>query len=549
VRLQILGYKIIVMWECQWVEIKKINPAINTFVKQNEDNFKPLNPHDAFFGGRVEVFKMLVDDKKTKMNYEDVISLYPHVNATCKYPIGHPQFIMKDFGDYDTIADRVFGFIRCKILPPNKLYIPVLPGKYGNDKKLLFSLCKACVEEIPRKSSLCSHTDEERCLTGTWFSEEIKLAIKQGYRIKKIYSAYTFKETSTELFSSYIKKFYKIKLLASGKPHDTETPEKMKKYIEDVKDKEGIDLEGEKFESNPGLRQVSKLMLNSLWGKFGTRRILTAHKFCSSIQDLERIFDDISVKACDVVEVTDKIVIAMYEKKNVDFVNINNVNNIYIAACTTAWARIKLYEHLEKANERAVYCDTDSIIYIDRPLNNLITGEYLGQLKSELPKNYYIIMFCSVAPKIYGYIVGNISANEEYTFPNDSPNEYVKMKGFKISATTNTAFNFKNIKAMIEHEGSSAGLQFIEIKDRKNHDTLIATQRLIANEIHQKTPLKISKNVNEKAISIYNPRAIKINSKWIIKSVPEQKIFTYNYDKRIVIKNSYDTLPFGTKNN
>ena len=41
--------------------------------------------------------------------------------------------------------------------------------------------------------------------------------------------------------------------------------------LDDYRDKEGIELGPEKIEKNPGLRTLAKMMLNSMWGKFGQR--------------------------------------------------------------------------------------------------------------------------------------------------------------------------------------------------------------------------------------------------------------------------------------
>ena len=42
----------------------------------------------------------------------------------------------------------------------------------------------------------------------------------------------------------------------------------------------------------------------------------------------------------------------------------NNYNtNVFIAAFTTSWARIRLYEALDILGEQVLYYDTDSIIY------------------------------------------------------------------------------------------------------------------------------------------------------------------------------------------
>ena len=61
---------------------------------QSLEIVSPLEPRDAFFGGRTEAFKLYEDatvEKYTK--YYDVTSLYPFVNKTGKIPLGHPEII------------------------------------------------------------------------------------------------------------------------------------------------------------------------------------------------------------------------------------------------------------------------------------------------------------------------------------------------------------------------------------------------------------------------------------------------------------------------
>ena len=64
----------------------------------------------------------------------------------------------------------------------------------------------------------------------------------------------------------YVNTFLKIKQEASGYPKDCVTEEQKQAYIEDYYDHEGIHLDPEKINYNPGLRSLAKLMLNSFWG-------------------------------------------------------------------------------------------------------------------------------------------------------------------------------------------------------------------------------------------------------------------------------------------
>ena len=70
------------------------------------------------------------------------------------------------------------------------------------------------------------------------------------------------------MFKEYVNTFLKIKQEASGYPEDCITDEQKQAYIEEYYEHEGIRLDPEKVEYNPGLRSLAKLMLNSLWGMY-----------------------------------------------------------------------------------------------------------------------------------------------------------------------------------------------------------------------------------------------------------------------------------------
>ena len=57
----------------------------------------------------------------------------------------------------DTYDRNWFGFIKCKVIPPRGLYLPILPYKQRckqNAHKLLFGLCRTCMARINAK---CTH--------------------------------------------------------------------------------------------------------------------------------------------------------------------------------------------------------------------------------------------------------------------------------------------------------------------------------------------------------------------------------------------------------
>ena len=107
----------------------------------------PLNPRMALYGGRVEVCNMLGHsaDPATAAAYIDVVSMYPSVQHTSKYPIGEMEVLRNH-----TVADMTrsdgsffmpwFGVMQIKLLATRRLSHAPVPFRTA-DKKLLFPLC------------------------------------------------------------------------------------------------------------------------------------------------------------------------------------------------------------------------------------------------------------------------------------------------------------------------------------------------------------------------------------------------------------------------
>ena len=129
-KIRELGYNFAEIYECDLTrntDFKKVN---------NVEIVTPLNPRDAFFGGRTNVTKFKYDFKDNeKGKYVDFVSLYPTVQFFKTYPVGHPTKILNPI----TYDSKWFGFIKCKVDPPRNLYHPVLPAQMqcGKSEKLL----------------------------------------------------------------------------------------------------------------------------------------------------------------------------------------------------------------------------------------------------------------------------------------------------------------------------------------------------------------------------------------------------------------------------
>jgi len=80
---------------------------------------------------------------------------------------------------------------------------------------------------------------EDRGFTGTWVTEEVSLALGNGYRILEIYEVFEYQVTQYfpeagegVLFVEYINRFLKLKAEASGFHSWVHSPEDEERYVE-----------------------------------------------------------------------------------------------------------------------------------------------------------------------------------------------------------------------------------------------------------------------------------------------------------------------------
>ena len=169
------------MWECDLNNNKDFQKFLKD--KWTREVVEPLNPRDAFYGGRTNATKLLYEFKENECGkYVDFCSLYPTVMFYNTYPIGHPEKIYNP----EVFNKDWYGLIKCKVSPPKGLYHPVLPYrvKCKQAEKLMFPLCKTCAEN--KSQNICTHTRNEREIIGTWTTDEISKAVEKGYEIEKL---------------------------------------------------------------------------------------------------------------------------------------------------------------------------------------------------------------------------------------------------------------------------------------------------------------------------------------------------------------------------
>ena len=104
--------------------------------------------------------------------------------------------------------------VKCKVLPPRRLHIPLLP--FHINKKLMFVSCRKCAET--ENQSICNHSVGDLTLSGTWVSVELQKAVQIGYTLLKVYDVWQY-DTLTKydqstgdggLFAQYMNTFMKI---------------------------------------------------------------------------------------------------------------------------------------------------------------------------------------------------------------------------------------------------------------------------------------------------------------------------------------------------
>ena len=493
--LRLGGYTLEVMWECDWDVLTQHDPAVKQFVTTLQ-LVEPLQPRHAFFGGRTGAVSLHAKaEGAEEIRYVDVTSLYPYVNKNAVYPIGHPT-IFTNPRDQD--ITNYFGIALVDVLPPHNLFHPVLPVRSGN--KLTFPLCASCVNEQQNKpmlerSDVCNHTPEERMLRGTWSTPEIKKAVEKGYHLLKIHEVWHFEKQQEGLFRDYVDTWLQLKQEAAGWPRWCVTEEKKQQYLSQYREKEGIDLDYESIQKNPGRKQTAKLMLNSFWGKFGQRPNKPKTVTIMQPSQLFALLFNSHKKLATLRICNEDVLEAVYTELDENVVP-SNKTNVFIATFTTAWARLRLYEALDVLQKQVLYYDTDSVIYRWKPGQPSISiGDYLGEMTDELQGDV-IEEFVSGGAKNYGYITRGGKTE-------------CKVRGFSLNVRGKQELNFNTMKANI----------LVEIEHPQEE---------------------------RRVIGVVNPNHFKRDTTYKkIKLVEQVKNYKLVFDKRVLDPQNKMSYPFG----
>lgn len=249
----------------------------------------------AYYGGRTEVFKPELIDGY----HYDVNSLYPYVMKAHTFPVGWYDHYRGQAAKEKLAFWLMFGegggFAEIDIHVPEDLHIPPLPSK--RDKKLLFPVGD---------------------LSGTWAFPEIALAIQYGCTINAVHQVIYFQKMKP-IFRDFVSYWEEVKTTSHG-----------------------------------AKREFSKLMQNSLYGKFGMQR---KRRTLLALENRDKLEED-----------GEMYIVRHHPLLKEDFIEAETITHAayiqpQIAAYVTAYARIHLYKQLmDKTSGEKYYCDTDSIV-------------------------------------------------------------------------------------------------------------------------------------------------------------------------------------------
>jgi hypothetical protein len=425
------GFKVCCIWECKFDQMIKDKPEYKAVIDQLYPHLDPILPREALFGGRVNAVKLyheIDENSQQEIKYGDICSLYPYVNKYMSYPLGHPEILSQEQIQKDHL-DQYKGLIKCKVLPPAKLWLPVLP--IHCNKKMVFTLCQACAEN---EDVLCTHSCAQRALVGTWTSVELQKAVSIGYQVLEVYQVWHWSQWSDRVYRQYIDKYLKMKQEASGYPDWVQCSADEIQFKQAYFEAEGIHLD--QIQKNTGKRAFAKTMLNCLWGKNAQNNTLPKTEY---VHQLSRFYDIVTDpnKTVHYMEVFDHDHFALINYTDqTDKIEPHVSANVVVAAFVTAYARLELYGQLEKLGDRVLYFDTDSCIYIYDPkqYNIPIDNSRLGKWTDEVPHGK-IVKFVALGPKNYGY---------EYIVDGERLTT-CKVKGITLDYDTSKKVNFHSM--------------------------------------------------------------------------------------------------------
>jgi len=236
-----------------------------------------------------------------------------------------------------------------------------------------------------------------------------------------------------------------------------------------------FEIKSENTRKNPGMKQLAKICLNSLWGKFGQRSTLDSYEYITDWNRLLLQLNNSKIKTNEWHIINDQCVELRFSDDidcNIEADYISEITAVF----TTANARLRLYSMLDWLHpSQVIYCDTDSVVFIydEKNLNhkypsndakdlpsNVRFGNSLGEFEDELKGGY-----------IKEIIIGGAKS---YSYIKDNGEIVIKQKGITLDRANSNKFTFESIKNMVlkdEKIESEKRFQFTWNKITKDIET------------------------------------------------------------------------------
>lgn len=339
------------------------------------DMYIPKGPLNSSINGTddisVDNIKNLVKEKGTaaphyvKANYKtlkhyDINSLYPSSMYYNEFPTDIIGYFIGDItliDDYSYLYNDKLGVYKVKVTAPSIKH-PILPI---------------------RIDGTCVYPEGD--WIGWYFSEELKNAEKYGYNFQ-IMEGFVFK--SEVIFTDYIDAMNKIK------------------------------TKSDKNSAAPAMYYISKILMNSLFGRLGINPFLSKNEFIPKDKFNE------SMKNSSYNNKVDEFVdfgthyLTTFKPSSEQLENANNLPaNVAIALAISSYSRVEMSQFKNRNDIILYYSDTDSAIVDSYLPEELVDNKQIGKFKLEAE----YVLFIALGPKVYGAI--DIEGNS-----------YTKIKGF-----------------------------------------------------------------------------------------------------------------------
>jgi hypothetical protein len=167
-----------------------------------------------------------------------------------------------------------------------------------------------------------------------------------------------------------------------------------------------------------------------MWGKLTERSNRVQTKLISEPHELYRFLVTPYIELVNMIFASDNVVWISWQYSSEKHVTSLRHTNEIVGAFVTASARIHFYFYLDRLKDKAIYCDTDSVIYV-QPVDKhalVETGDRLGAMTFELKSNEIICEVVCAGPKNY--------ANRKVNIVTQCAKRFVKLGELPLIITT-----------------------------------------------------------------------------------------------------------------